>query len=113
MKSLDNFTVYQKSISFLALASRILEALSHGNSTLSDQLRRSSLSISLNIAEGSGKLTPKDRRRYFATARGSALEAYAVVDARRVLGIVENVLVLEAKGILREVVSMLTALVKV
>ena len=39
-----------------------------------DQLDRASTSIPLNIAEGNGKYTLKDRCRFFDTAHGSALE---------------------------------------
>lgn len=40
-------------------------------SYLRDQLLRASSSVVLNIAEGSGKITPKDRRKFFAIALGS------------------------------------------
>lgn len=45
-----------------------------------DQLDRASTSIPLNIAEGNGKYTPKDRCRFFDIARGSAFECAAVLD---------------------------------
>ena len=34
-----------------------------------------SLSIVLNIAEGAGKYSPGDKRRYYLSASGSATEA--------------------------------------
>jgi four helix bundle protein len=45
-----------------------------------DQLDRASTSIALNIAEGNGKYTPKDRCRFFDIAHGSALECAAGLD---------------------------------
>ena len=45
-----------------------------------DQWLRASQSIPLNIAEGNGKTTEADRRRYFEIARGSALECAAIQD---------------------------------
>jgi four helix bundle protein len=45
-----------------------------------DQLRRASQSISPNIAEGNGKGTNGDRCRFFAIARGSALECASIQD---------------------------------
>jgi four helix bundle protein len=34
----------------------------------------------LNIAEGAGKLSKLDKRRYYMTARGSATESGALLD---------------------------------
>ena len=45
-----------------------------------DQLYRASTSISLNIAEGSGRFSPKDQRNFFVIARASALECSALFD---------------------------------
>src|SRR5208282_2244422 len=45
-----------------------------------DQLDRASSSIPLNIAEGNGKYTSKDRCRFFDIAHGSALECAAGLD---------------------------------
>jgi four helix bundle protein len=45
-----------------------------------DQWIRASQSIPLNIAEGNGKASNSDRRRYFEIARGSVLECAAIQD---------------------------------
>ena len=47
---------------------------------LRDQLERASLSIVLNISEGAGRRSRKDKRRHYAIARGSAMERAAAVD---------------------------------
>lgn len=47
---------------------------------LKDQLLRSSSSIALNIAEGYGRGTPKDQRRFFFLALGSLRESQAALD---------------------------------
>ena len=44
-----------------------------------DQLGRASLSIMLNIAEGSGKFSNKDRRNFYVTSRGSVFECAALI----------------------------------
>ena len=44
-----------------------------------NQLGRASLSIMLNIAEGSAKYSVKDRRNFFVTARGSAFECSSII----------------------------------
>jgi len=45
-----------------------------------DQWLRASQSIPLNIAEGSGKSTQADRRKFFEIACGSSLECAAIQD---------------------------------
>src|SRR5688500_17147450 len=47
---------------------------------LRDQLDRASTSIALNLAEGNGRFTARDRSQYFRIAIGSALECAACLD---------------------------------
>ena len=75
---------------------------------LAEQLKRAALSIPLNIAEGAGKPTSPERRRYFGIARGSAMECGAVLDACSVLGFVDEQVLRAGKGLLVRIVSMLT-----
>ena len=51
-----------------------------GNSTLCEQLRRAAFSISLNIAEETGKHGRSDRLRFYSIARGSVMEGAAITD---------------------------------
>ena len=41
---------------------------------LQDQIQRASASVVLNLAEGSGKRTPNDQRRFYSIAFGSLRE---------------------------------------
>jgi four helix bundle protein len=45
-----------------------------------DQLSRASFSVVLNIAEGSGRFTQKDRRNFFVITRSSIFECIAILD---------------------------------
>ena len=47
---------------------------------LRDQLLRSSSSIALSLAEGSGRSTAKDQRRFFTIALASLRESQAALD---------------------------------
>ncbi|MCB0396610.1 MAG: four helix bundle protein [Flavobacteriales bacterium] len=44
------------------------------------QLHRASFSIMLNIAEGSGRFTPGDKKNFYIIARGSVFECAAIFD---------------------------------
>ena len=50
------------------------------NYVMKDQLNRASLSVVLNLAEGSGKPTAADKRRFYAMAFGSLREVQAILD---------------------------------
>ena len=45
-----------------------------------DQLKRASLSVVLNIAEGSSRFTNPTKKNFYMIARGSAFECVAVFD---------------------------------
>jgi four helix bundle protein len=45
-----------------------------------DQLKRASMSIVLNIAEGSGRFTKPDKRNFYIIARSSVFETVALLE---------------------------------
>ena len=70
-----NFRTYDIAVEFYRLAGSIKLA-----GHLKDQLSRAASSIVLNLAEGSGRLTAKDQRKFFSIAYGSLRECRAVLD---------------------------------
>ena len=108
--SYEKLDVYQVSIKFITITSRIIEGSPKGHSGIIDQLRRASISIPLNIAEASGKTGDKDRRRFFAIARGSAMECGAIIDIFKAQNLNDEGLLTQAKRYLVRIVSMLTKL---
>lgn len=110
MFGFQRLDVYRCAVSFLGRAAPLLERVPRGYGSLSDQLRRAALSVPLNIAEGSGKSTEKDARRFYTIARGSALECAAIVDALEALGFLAGAELAEHRDLLQRVVSMLTKL---
>jgi four helix bundle protein len=104
----ERLDVYQRAIEFLALSAELLEAFPRGHANLADQLRQAALSIPLNMAEGAGKSIAGDQGRFFAIARGSAMECAAILDACLILELVEAGRVEQGKGLLERVVGMLT-----
>jgi four helix bundle protein len=76
----ERLDVYLIALDFVVFAHEVIERLPRGRSHLADQLTRASTSIVLNLAEGAGKVSKPDKRRYYLTARGSATESAALLD---------------------------------
>jgi four helix bundle protein len=76
----ERLDVYNVALDFLVFANEVIERLPRGRSHLCDQLTRASTSIVLNLAEGAGKHSKPDKRRYYLTARASATESAALLD---------------------------------
>jgi four helix bundle protein len=109
----ERLDVYQKSLDFLVLANDLIQALPRGRSHIADQLERAATSIVLNIAEGAGKFSPGDKRRYYLSAAGSATECAAVLDILLRLALASSQAHEQGKGVLERIVSMLVKLAKV
>ncbi len=77
-----------------------------------DQLDRASTSIPLNIAEGNGKFSARDRSRFLEMARGSALECAACLDLLLARKLASEDHVLLAKEQLARIVQMLIGLLR-
>ena len=73
--ALKNFRTYQLALNLY----RQCEDLK-GPRHMRDQLSRASLSVCLNLAEGSGKPMGKDRRRFYQIAMGSLREVQCCLD---------------------------------
>ena len=55
--------------------------------------------IVLNIAEACGKVSGKDKAKYFSIARGCAMESGAVLDACNILQVAEGSLTISGKNV--------------
>ena len=105
----EKLDVYRAAIKYVGWVHRFSKALK-GHRNAKDQLLRASQAIPLNIAEGNGKATVGDRRRYFEIALGSALECGAAQDVLEVCGALTAEQNAEAKALLDRIVAMLTKL---
>jgi len=104
----ERLDVYRVALEFQALASSI--RLPQGRRELRHQLERAALSIVLNTAEGAGRTGAADKARFFAMARGSAMECAAVLDVLRATGIAPRPICARARGLLVRIVQMHTRL---
>ena len=105
----EKLDVYQASIEFVRWTDELLEQLPKGLA-VTNQLDRASTSIPLNIAEGNGKFSDKDRCRFFDIARGSALECAACLDVLTAKKRIDRTD--KGKAQLVSIVSMLVGLIR-
>ena len=74
----QNFPVYQKAeMLYREIVPYISSQKVHDY--LKDQLQRALSSIVLNVAEGSGKISRKDKKNFYVIARGSCHEGAAIL----------------------------------
>ncbi len=67
----ESLEVYKKAFQFHGCMFRLLNTTKGLPAYMKNQLGRAALSIPLNIAEGSAKSSPRDRKNYLSVARGS------------------------------------------
>jgi len=101
--------VYHVAVAFQAAAMALLPK---GHAVLRDQLERASLSIVLNIAEGAGRRSRRDKGRFYTIARGSAMETLALIDVLVARQIATATTARDAKDLGIRVVQMLSKLVQ-
>ena len=107
----DRPDVYRLSIEYVASSFAVARDLSGCHRHACDQWLRAAQSIPLNIAEGNGKRSLKDRGRFLDIARGSALECVAIQDVLAATEGLDDKRHAELKRILHRIVSMLTRLI--
>ena len=72
----EKLDVYQKAVDFAERIETFCETISKGNLHLTDQLRCAALSISLNVAEGSGRWHKGDKKQFYLLHAGLLMNAY-------------------------------------
>src|SRR5437773_8609757 len=107
----EKLDIYREAINFCGWVGEFLASIS-AKAAAKDQLDRASTSIPLNIAEGNGKFSAKDRARFFEMARGSALECAACLDVLLVRKLTTGEKVEPQKEKLVRIVQMLVGLLK-
>jgi four helix bundle protein len=107
----EKLDVYQEAIAFCGWVGEFISAIS-AKAAAKDQLDRASTSIPLNVAEGNGKFSDKDRARFLEMARGSALECAACLDVLLVRKLASEEQVVPAKEHLVRIVQMLIGLLR-
>ncbi len=107
----EKLNVYQVSLAFNGWVGEFLSSID-AKAAAKDQLDRAATSVPLNIAEGNGKFSTRDRARFFDIARGSALESAASLDVLVSRKLTTEAHVAAAKEQLVQIVNMLMGLLK-
>jgi four helix bundle protein len=102
--------VYHTALQFVVLADDVASTVSRGRGYLADQLRRAATSIPLNIAEGAGEFSRRDKARFYRIARRSAAECAAILDVCRSLSLSSEQDITSGRELLNRIVAMLTRL---
>jgi four helix bundle protein len=107
----EKLKVYQVSLRFNEWVGELLSSID-AKAAAKNHLDRAATSIPLNITEGNGKFSSKDRARFFDISRGSALEAAASLDVLVSRKLTTREHIAPAKDQLGQIVDMLMGLLK-
>ena len=108
----ERLDVYRLSIDYVAFSCDLAKTLAGTNRHARDQWLRAAQSIPLNMAEGNGKHSLKDKNRFFEIARGSALQCASIHDVLRVCNPITDDANQIGKSNLKRIVSILTRLIQ-
>lgn len=104
--------VYRVALELLRAAKALADRLPRGWSTLADHLRRSAVSVVMNIGEGANRYSARQKHQRFVDARGEAGE---VASAAHAAGVAELVPMEEAEEVIQlagRVAAMLTGMLR-
>jgi four helix bundle protein len=109
--SFRELVVWQKSMHLATIVYRLTQGFPREEIYgLSSQMRRCAVSIPSNIAEGSGRSSLSDYRKFLWIARGSNFELQTQLEIARSLGMGSAELSVEVETIAQEVGKMIYAM---
>lgn len=107
----EKLEVYRKALDFIAWVADLMTEV-EGKAAVKDQLDRASTSVVLNIAEGNGKWSSRDRGRFLQIAAGSATECSACLDVLVAKRLAHMERVESGKKMLCDIAAMLVGLIQ-
>ncbi|HUT22403.1 MAG TPA: four helix bundle protein [Candidatus Bipolaricaulota bacterium] len=110
MFDFEQFPVYQKAEFYYV---KVLKILSDPkiDKNLKDQLKRASISIVLNIAEGAGKYSKNDKKNFYVVAKGSVNECVAIMRIMKIERLLDDDMFGKAYDDLEGIAKMLSGLI--
>ncbi len=108
----ERLNVYQKSLDFIDKIFEIVKNLPREYKySLGDNIIRAVLSIANNIAEGNGKVSKKEKNRYFGTSLDSTRECISVLNVLMRQNLITNEKYRKLRKDGREITSMIHGLI--
>ena len=80
MFDFEKLEVYQKANTLNIAILKYLHRSKNIDPFVRDQLKRATLSIVLNLAEGTGRTSRAEKKRFYTIARSSVFECVAILD---------------------------------
>jgi four helix bundle protein len=107
----QNLEVYKKSLHFY-IACKSISQNANLDRHVKDQLIRAAYSIVLNIAEGSGRKSPADRKNFFTISRASVFECAAILDVLKLEDLLDTEIHSKNLQLASEISKMLFVMVR-
>jgi four helix bundle protein len=108
----EKLTVYQKAKAFDKFVVSTICSDKKIDRVIINQFKRASLSIPLNIAEGTSRYSKADRRHFYVIARGSAFECLAIFDILKDRNIISQDTYIDCYKKTEEISMMLFAMIR-
>jgi four helix bundle protein len=86
----ENLDVYQRGLQFAIQMCKLASSFPTKFTRIRDQLIGAAISIPLNIAEGSGRKSIKERRNFYKISRSSVFECVPAFEICVNLGLIDN-----------------------
>ena len=109
----EKLIVYQKSLDFIDKIFEIYKTFpTDYKISIGSNLIRAALSVANNLAEGNGKLSKKEKNRYFGISLDSTRECISVFNVLKRQSLLDDKKYTELRGDGKEITSMLFGLLK-
>jgi four helix bundle protein len=108
----EKLEVYHLAREFTREVDALVRQLPPGRGDSVDQLRRASLSVPVNIAEGSGEFAPKEKARFYRIAKRSGTECGALLDYLVDIGHLTEQQTTPALNLIRRITGALVRLIQ-
>jgi len=92
MFDFEKLDLYQELKQLNLMVYQTIKDLKDVDAHVVDKWKKASMSSVLNLAEGTGKMTPSEKMQFYTSARGNIFECVAILDMVHRLGQIDEAL---------------------